>query len=551
MLQKLAVKNYLLIQNLEIGFSGGFSVITGETGAGKSILLGALALVLGQRADASVLLDPSRKCIIEGHFRIDGYQLEEFFRDHELEYEDTLILRRELQENGKSRAFVNDTPVPLSAVKELGDRLVNIHSQHSVVTLNDSNFQMAVMDSYAAIARESQDFRTGFNRFNTARSRLAALEDAEARSTADLDYHRFLLEELDSARLVAGEIEELEQQLDELNHAEEIRGNLDRAGQILSDDEESILTRLAGAVHLTGQAARFKPELQALADRMNSSYIDLKDLAGDLHAAAGHVFTDPQTAEILSQRLDLLNRLLKKHRVAGIAQLLEVRESIAGKLGKAATLEEEIATLKGQIAKMEKELHSLAVALSKKRLRAVPGFEKEVTALLARLGIPKARFKVDLAVLDNLSRDGLNRVNFLFSANQGIGMKELGSAASGGELSRLMLAIKSMISQKNLLPTILFDEIDNGVSGEVAAKVGAILKHMGGFMQVVAITHLPQIAARGEHHYRVFKTEKAQTTSTSIQEIDPQERVEEIARMMSDETVSESAINMAKELLNN
>ncbi|HPS63779.1 MAG TPA: DNA repair protein RecN, partial [Bacteroidales bacterium] len=405
--------------------------------------------------------------------------------------------------------------------------------------------------SYAGIQVKTQEYRVAFSRFAAAKTRLSALEESEARSAADLDYHRFLLDELNAARPVDGEPEELEQKLTLLNHAEEIRENLAKAGSALTGDEENLLGNLAATIQVLNQAARFEPAIRTMAERLQSNYIDLKDLAGDILAEADRVETDPRLAEKLTQRLDLLNRLMKKHQVSDAGKLLQVMEELEKKVNGAAGREEEIRMLKAELEGMEKDLQARAAVLSKRRAGAIPGFVKEVTSLLEKLGIPRAQFRAELIDCQALSRDGLNRVSFLFSANKGIEMKDLGAAASGGELSRLMLAIKSMISQKNLLPTIIFDEIDNGVSGEVAGKVGSILRHMGSCMQVIAITHLPQIAAKGVRHYRVFKTEGKNTTHTYITEVEAGDRAVEIAKMLSDQRVTESAIKTANELLNN
>jgi DNA repair protein RecN (Recombination protein N) len=551
MLLKLSIKNYILIHDLEIDFTEGFSVITGETGAGKSILLGALSSILGQRADSDILLDKSKKCIIEGLFAIKGYNLEGFFNSHELDYEDSIILRREINQAGKSRAFINDTPVHLALLKDLGDRLVNVHSQNSIITLNDSNFQLAVIDSYAGIQSDVAAYRAGFLKFNDLKRQLAVIEEQEAKAAGEKDYFRFLLDELNLARLSPGELQEIKEQLELLTHAEEIKNNLYRANHLISGSDENILAQLSDTEHIISTIGKYKPELDNLAERIKTNYIDIKDISNELNMIGEQIFVDPPMIDSLTQRLDFLYRLMKKHQVSTEEDLLTIRLEIEKKVNDEVSLEERVNMLRLEIASLETDLLARATILSSKRLKNVAQFEKEVIAILAKLGILMARFSIELLHTESISKDGIDKVKFLFSANKGIELKELSNAASGGELSRLMLAIKSMISQKNLLPTIIFDEIDNGVSGEVAGKVGGILKRMGGNMQVIAITHLPQIAAKGDSHYWVYKSENRQVATTFIKQLTARERIGEIAKMLSNEIVTDSAVQTANELLNN
>jgi DNA repair protein RecN (Recombination protein N) len=551
MLLKLSIKNYILIHDLEIDFAEGLSVITGETGAGKSILLGALSLILGQRADSGILLDHSKKCIIEGLFMIKGYNLETFFTGHELDYEETIILRREINQNGKSRAFINDTPVNLALLKDLGDRLVNVHSQNSIITLNDSNFQLAVIDGYAGIQAEVLSYKKAYFKYIELKRKLEEIEEKEARASGERDYFQYLLDELNQAQLKPGELQEIEEQLELLTHAEEIRSNLYRANQMISGGDENIIAQLSEVIHVINGVAKYKPELQKIAERININYIDIKDLSGELNAIEELVFVDPPRVEALTNRLDQLYRLMKKHQVPTVEQLQSIKLDIEKKVSDDAGREEQAGALRKEIAGMEADLVIKAGILSSKRQLIVAEFEKEVTGILNNLGIATARFSIEFLKAESISKDGIDKVKFMFSANKGIELRELSNAASGGELSRLMLAIKSMISQKNLLPTIIFDEIDNGVSGEVAGKVGRILMRMGSHMQVIAITHLPQIAAKGSRHYWVYKSEVDQTTTTFIKLLTAKERIGEIAKMLSNETVTDSAYITAKELLNN
>jgi len=551
MLIKLSIKNYILIQELEIDFSGGLSVITGETGAGKSILLGALGLILGQRADSGILLDESRKCVVEGTFQIGGYNLENLFQINELDYDDMVILRREISPGGKSRAFINDTPANLALLKDLGDRLVNIHSQNSIITLNDSNFQLAVIDSYAGIQPQVASYRTGFSGLLEHRKRLAGLQQMEAKSAIERDYNLFLLNELQQAGLKSGEFEELEQEVQLLTHAGEVKTNLFSASQQIGGMEASILAQLSEAIHHVSSVAKYKNDLKVLVERLNINYIDIKDLYNDLSIIEEQVEVDPEAMEVMTQRLDQLNRLLKKHQLPAVDGLIQLKEVLEKKAVDVVDLENQITSLTAEIATGESLLMAKAEAISAARKKVFPKFEGEITGVLAKLGIAMAQFRIECTRADQFSRDGIDKVRFLFSANKGIEMKELSHAASGGELSRLMLSIKSMISQQNLLPTIVFDEIDNGVSGEVAGKVGTILKKMGTRMQVIAITHLPQIAGKGDHHYWVYKTENKGNTTTFIKQLAGQERVVEIAKMLSNDIVTDSAVKTAHELLGN
>ena len=551
MLLKLSIKNYILIQDVEIDFSTGFSVITGETGAGKSILLGALGLILGQRADSSILLDKSKKCIIEGSFVIKGYNLEDFFRINELDFDELILLRREINQGGKSRAFINDTPVNLTFLKDLGDRLVNVHSQNSIITLNDSNFQLAVLDSYAGIQAKVTAYRSGYFNFSELKKQLADLKTSALKAVGERDYYQFLLDELIKSNLRSGELQEVEERLEFLRHAGEIKKSLFNAHQIFSETDVNVLTQLSEAIHALNGIVKFNSELKNIVERLKTNYIDIKDISGELSVIEDQVNIDPDELATLSQRLDLLYRLLNKHQKSTIEELITLQHDIENKVFDIFNLEERIHTLTDEISRSERELFEKAKAISSERQKIVLKFEKELINKLLQLGISTARFKVELTADDGLLKDGIDKVKLLFSANKGIELSELSAIASGGEMSRLMLSVKSMISQKNLLPTIFFDEIDNGVSGEIAGKVGNILKQMGEKMQVIAITHLPQIAGKGNHHYWVYKSEKNQITNTFIKQLSLQDRVEEIAKMLSNEIVTEAAFQTAKELLNN
>jgi DNA repair protein RecN (Recombination protein N) len=551
MLVRLSIENYALIQKLEIDFSQGFSVITGETGAGKSILLGAMALILGNRADSSVLLDKNRKCIVEGIFEISGYHLEQLFISNDIDYEDTAILRREISPAGKSRAFINDTPVNLTLLQDLGDRLVNIHSQHSIVTLNNANFQLAVLDSYAGITQKVIDYHKEYTRFLGLKSDLEILRKQADTAKGERDYHQFLFEELDHAGLRSGEQLEAESRLATLSHAEEIKSNLFRAAEAISGAEGNVLNLLSEAIQSVSAVSKYQGTLIGILERLKSNHIDLKDLNSEISHIGNEIYFDKAEIETLTSRLDLIYKLQKKHQVNSVDELIEKRELVQNKLDNDDNLNEKINQIAAQLIHQQELLQNQADAISKARLKIIPVFEKEIIQSLMKLAMPHAQFRVECVQLEFPGPDGTDKVKFLFSANKGIGLDEITKIASGGELSRLMLSIKSMISQRSLLPTVIFDEIDAGVSGEVAGKVGSILKKLAGKMQVIAITHLPQIAGKGERHYGVYKSYENNITRSFIRELNADERVEELAKMLSDETVTASAYVMAKELLNN
>ena len=551
MLAKLTIENYTLIDNLEIDFSDGFSVITGETGAGKSILLGALGLILGQRTDPSVLLDPSRKCIVEGHFIIGNYHLEEFFSLNELDYEVNTILRREISQSGKSRAFINDTPVNLSVLKDLGDHLLNIHSQHSIITLNDVNFQLAMLDDYAGIQNEVLNYKEAFLRHLSLKKQLEDLIQLEIKSRNDRDYFRYLLNELEAAALSEGEQEEIETRLQVLTHAEEIKTNLYKTITILSESDICVLNQLAELLNLSAAISKYHPDLSDISSRLKSNHIDLKDINSTLQRIAEEVLVDPKEMESLSNRIDLIYKLEKKHHVSSDKDLLLLKAEFETKLRKASSLESKIIEYQDELNARMIELSALALKISGERQKIMIDFEKNIVNLLKELGMPDARVTIDHKLSADLTHDGLDKVKFLFSSNKGVELDDISKIASGGELSRLMLSVKSLISQKNLLPTIIFDEIDIGVSGEIAGKIGNILGKMAKNMQVIAITHLPQIAGMGEIHYLVYKITEGEMTKSLMKRLGREERINEIAKMLSSDKVTASASRTASELLKN
>lgn len=549
MLKHLSIENYALIDNLNIDFYPGFSVITGETGAGKSILLGALGLILGNRADTQTLLNKEKKCIVEGVFNIRNYGLENFFHSNELDYDDQSILRREISKSGKTRAFINDTPVNLNQMKELGDKLVNIHSQHKTITLNDTDFQLAVVDDYIQHNELLEKYRTGYRSFQKLKQNYNQLQEQEKNSKAEQDYFQFLYDELEKAALIENEQEELESELEVLNNAEEIKSGLFKSIQLLSDEEKGILTRLIEVKAQLTSLRHYHKNLDELGERLNSNIIDLKDIAAEIEGTEEEIRYDPERLEEVNERLNLIYSLEQKHRVQSMEELIRLREEISAKLDGMSSLEEELKKLEQEIEKKQAALKQLAGQISNNRKNALPDIEKKVIGLLMKLGMPEAVFKIDFQETDRLGPDGRDSLRFLFNANKGGVPGEVSRIASGGELSRLMLSIKSLISHKNLLPTIIFDEIDMGVSGDIANKVGDILLKMAGSMQVIAISHLPQIAGKGGKHYLVYKDSGGEVTTSRIKAISGEERLTEIAKMLSGEKITKVALENARELL--
>lgn len=551
MLQNLFIENYALIEKLDIRFSKGFSVITGETGAGKSIMLGALSLILGARADTKVLKNESRKCIIEGSFAIENYNLENFFSVNDLDFEAQSILRREITPSGKSRAFINDTPVTLNILKQLGDRLVNIHSQQETITLNDANFQLAVVDSYAGIDTDLKAYQEKYFEYKKHVKELRDLIDIDSKAKSDMDYVQFQFDELEKANLQIDEQELLEDELKLLSHAEEIKLALVEASEKLENSEINVLDLLSDIQKSIARIAIFHPNTEEISERITSSLIELKDVSRELNLIGEAVNVDPMKLNEISERLNLIYQLQQKHRLQTIEELIEFRNRLDQQLQSINSIDDQIDELSKTIAIEENALNRLALSLSEARRNSSPAIEESIVGVLKQLGMPDARFTILLEPLPELGRDGIDKIKFLFNANKGSSLNEISRIASGGELSRLMLAVKSMISGKQLLPTIIFDEIDMGVSGEVAAKVGEILVGMTKNMQVITITHLPQIAGKGETHFRVYKDNKGDSTQSIIEELSEENRILEIAKMMSGAEVTDVAMENARLMLSN
>jgi DNA repair protein RecN (Recombination protein N) len=551
MLTHLKVENFSLIRNLEIDFSSGFTAITGETGAGKSIILGALALILGQRADTQALLSKDCKCTVEGNFSIEGYDLKSFFEKNDLDFDVHTIIRREITPLGKSRAFINDTPVNLNVVKELGERLINIHSQHETLTLGDTEFQLAIVDAVADNQVIKTLYRELFDNHRALKHTLAGLLTEEKKSKADQDYYRFQLNEFDAILLKEGEKEELEEELEILNHAGQISNGLGRSSALLSENEPSIVDSLTEIQSIFNDLSGFKGEYSEIRQRVENNLIDLKDLSSHILRLTEQATADPERADIISRRLDLIYNLEQKHRVTGTEALIRLQQEISARLSEISSLEDEIVKVTAVINSTFIQIEEKGAVLTESR-KAVSGrIAAEITTTLKLLGMPEAVFSVKCEPLTEHLSSGADRIIFLFSANKGSLPGELGRIASGGELSRVMLAVKSLISQRKLLPTLIFDEIDTGVSGDIAGKVGTIMRRMSTSLQLIAITHLPQIAGMSDNHYLVYKEHENGSTTTSIRKLTKDERIIEIAKMLSNEKVTDAAMATAKELLFN
>lgn len=550
MLRSLYIQNYALIEKLDIGFDSGFSVITGETGAGKSIILGAIGLLLGQRADVKSIRKGASKCIIEARFDVSAYGMQPFFEANELEYEDECILRRELYASGKSRAFINDTPASLVQMKELGELLIDVHSQHQNLLLNKEGFQLNVLDLLAHDEAELAAYQRLYNDWRQARQDLEALVARAEQSRADEDYIRFQLEQLEEANLTDGEQEELEQEAEMLTHAEDIKAGLYRAGQALNADEGGVLEALKDCQNtMMGLRSVFAPAGE-LADRLDSVYIELKDISQEVADKEEEVEFNPARLDEVNARLNLIYSLQQKHRVDTVKALLSLQENYALQLSAITSSDEDIARLEAQVKELFSQVTAQAQVLTEARTRAAREVERQMAARLVPLGMPNVRFQVEMGVRKEPGVHGADTVNFLFSANKNGVLQNISSVASGGEIARVMLSVKAMIAGAVKLPTIVFDEIDTGVSGEIADRMADIMQEMGdNDRQVISITHLPQIAARGRAHYKVYKEDNEVETNSHIRRLTDDERVEELAHMLSGATLTEAALNNARALL--
>ena len=551
MLKQLSVKNYILIDELDIRLEKGLGIITGETGAGKSILLGALGLMLGQRADVGELLDKKKKCIIEGVFDVQAYQMKTFFEEKELDYADECTIRREINPEGKSRAFVNDTPVNLTTLKELSSRLVDIHSQHESLLLGNRSFQLNVLDAYAGNQDLLKAYKSNFTTWKQSEKAYLALLDEEAKSKSDFDYLNFQYNEISALKLKDGEQVSLESEQQKLEHGEEIVEQLNRSVMLIRDGDENAVAQLSLVHQLLQGIKKFDDQFETQSDRIQSVLIELKDIHAELEDAIGKLQLDPKRLEEVNERLSFIYNLQKKHRLQSIEELLQFEEELSQKLQRISSFEDEILRLKKEVDEKKSQLLKSGNALTASRKKAIPALEKEVTQQLSELAMPHAMLRIALIEENEntFTADGMEKIQFLFSANKGGDFKELAKVASGGEMSRLMLCIKSIMARLTAMPTVIFDEIDTGISGETAARVGAILKQMAKDHQVLAITHLPQIASKGNTHFLVYKEVKKSSTRSQLRILNDGERLNEIARMLSGEVLTDAALDNARVLL--
>ena len=550
MLQQLYIHNFTLIDKLDIHFSSGFSVITGETGAGKSIILGAIGLLLGNRAEARLVKAGTDKCIVEAHFDISRYDMQQFFIDNDIDYEpDDCIMRRELRANGKSRAFINDTPVSLTTARELGEQLVDIHSQHQNLLLQKDDFQLSVVDIIANNNKELQQYRTTYREYSDTKAALKKLEEQIAANRANEDFLRYQAKELADANLVVGELSELEQEVETLSHTEDIKTALYSADEAFSNDNGGIISSCKSAISRLSTITEVYPPVRELADRLDSAYIELKDIAHDISSLADNVDYDPQRLEVASSRLDALYSLQQKHHVETVEELIALRDNILHQLSHIDNADEELDALKAKVNELLAICTTKAKALTATRQKAAKKIELQITDRLIALGMPNTRFEVRIEEKP-LSNDGADKPAFYFSANKNTPLQPVAQVASGGEIARVMLSLKAMISGAVKLPTIIFDEIDTGVSGRVAEMMAQIMKEMGDSnRQVISITHLPQIAALGSNHYKVEKTDTADGTTSTMRQLTPEERITELAQMLSGSNITDAAIQNARSLL--
>ncbi len=550
MLKHLYIKNFTLIDTLDIELHPGFSVITGETGAGKSIILGAIGLLLGQRADSKTIKQGADKCVIEAHFDLSRYNMESFFTENDIEYDlDDCIVRRELTASGKSRAFINDTPVQLSMLKELGDRLMDIHSQHQNLLLNKQDFQLNVVDILADDSKELDAYRQAFSEYRKAEQELSQLREDIERNRQNVDFLQFQYQELSSANLKEGELEELEQKSDTMTHSEDIKSALYEADSAFQDEDNGIIRSLRSSISALNGISKVFPDAKELTERMDSAYIELKDIASEISDHLEDIDFDPSELDSVNNRLDKLYDLQKKYRAETIEELITTRDDLQQKLNNIENSDEALESLQASVAKLRADVEKKADSLTKLRTKAAQLIEKDMQGRLVPLGMPNVRFSISITK-EQPGTYGQDKVAFLFSANTSTPLQPVSQVASGGEIARVMLSLKAMISGAVKLPTIIFDEIDTGVSGKIAEKMAEIMQEMGNNeRQVISITHLPQIAALGSTHYKVSKEETAQGTTTSMTMLTPDERVREIAQMLSGSDVSDAAIQNAKELL--
>ncbi|KWW25861.1 MAG: DNA repair protein RecN (Recombination protein N) [bacterium F082] len=549
MLQQLHISNYALIDELSVSFEPGFNVITGETGAGKSILLGALGFALGDRADTNVLYDKDKKCVVEAHFALDDDMLRPLFEENDLDFEAECIFRRELNPQKKSRAFINDTPVALQTMKEIGCQLADIHSQHDSLLLTDADFQLRLLDDIAQNGAILADYQTEYHNYNGLKRRLNELKEMADKNTAENDYLKFQLEELDKAGLKEGEYADIEQTLSVMENAEEIKTLLVTANGLLDNSENAILGQVNELTSTLSRLRHLLPDTDSLGARVENLKVELKDIAYDLRRKEDDTQFDEGQLQSLQERYDLLSRLMMKHHVNDFEALITLRDSLKERVNAFENIDEAIAKAEKELKESEKRLSQQAKVLHDKRVEAATAFSEKVATLVRQLAMPFAQFQVSVEKQENFGNKGTDAICFLFSANKGVAPDDLRRVASGGELSRLMLSIKSAVSEYNYIPTLIFDEIDTGVSGEVAAKIGGIMRQMGNALQLISITHLPQVASKARHHYFIYKDNDGLRTQSHIRMLNAEERVTEIAKMLSNDQVTPEALRAAEVLL--
>ncbi len=549
MLSRLLINNYALIDSLSISFDDGFNVITGETGSGKSILLGALGFVIGDRSDSNVIIDDSRKCVVEAEFIFDDDRFKPFFDNYDLDYSAECVLRRELSPSKKSRAFINDTPVTVQQLKELGGQLIDIHSQHDSLLLTNPDFQLNLLDNAANNSSYLSEYSSLYRSFINTSNELKHLEELRRNSLAEADFLSFQLDELNKANLQDDEYEELTQRIELLENSEDVKNLLLQSDAILQESNDSLINQLIELKSAFDRLKRYLPVASSYLDRIESVKIELKDIARDIDGLQDDTQFDPDTLQLLRDRFDLIQRLMFKHHVNDYSELLTIRDELSTKVNSFTTIDDTIAVKSSELEQAKSHLTALAKVISERRLSAKVDFENDVTVILRQLAMPHAVFVVECVETDSLCATGKDKVRFLFSANKGVRPEEMSRVASGGELSRLMLAIKSVAAKYKYLPTLVFDEIDTGVSGEVASKLGDIMRTMGKTLQLFSITHLPQIASKADNHFFVYKDNSNAKTHSCIKQLSYQERVSEIAKMLSNDSVSTEAYRAAEVLL--
>ena len=549
MLKQLHISNYALIDELDVSFESGFNVITGETGAGKSILLGALGFALGDRADTNVLYDKDKKCVVEAAFSLTDDALRTIFEENDLDFETECIFRRELNPQKKSRAFINDTPVALQTMKEIGCQLVDIHSQHDSLLLTNADFQLKLLDEISQNGEVLSQYQAEYGHYNTLKRKLNELKEMATKNATENDYLKFQLDELDKAQLKEGEYAEIEHTLSVMENAEEIKTLLVTANGLMEDSETAILGQINELASTLSRLKHLLPDTENLQERVDILKVELKDIAYELRRHEDDTQFDEGQLQNLQERYDLLSRLMMKHRVNDFGELIALRDSLKERVNAFENIDEAIAKAEKELKDSEKQLSSLAKTLHDKRCQAAKVFSEKVATLVQQLAMPFAQFQVSVENIENFGSKGCDEIRFLFSANKGIAVDDIRRVASGGELSRLMLSIKSAVSDNNYIPTLIFDEIDTGVSGEVAAKIGGIMRQMGRSLQLISITHLPQVASQAEHHYFIYKDNEGERTQSHIRVLQHDERITEIAKMLSNDQVTPEALRAAEVLL--